>query len=64
MIVLNAGFTILAMFHLAYLGVMFGSQSPEEKDLELQVSKTLSAVKLVCVRSLAYYGWCTVKPPV
>lgn len=56
MIVLNAGFTILAMFHLAYLGVMFGSQSPEEKDLELQVSKTLmlSAVKLVCVLRMVY----------
>lgn len=35
---LNLGFTILAMYHLAYLGVMFGSQSPEEQDLELQVS--------------------------
>ena len=33
----NTGFTVLAIFHLAYLGLMFGAQSPEEMDLELQV---------------------------
>ena len=35
--ILNTGFTILAMYHLAYLGLMFGSQTMEERDLELQV---------------------------
>lgn len=37
-LVLNAAFMLLAVYHLAYLGVMFGSQSPEERELELQVS--------------------------
>lgn len=37
-VILNVNFTVLAMFHLAYLGLMFGSQSPEERDLELQVN--------------------------
>lgn len=36
-VLLNAAFALLAVYHLAYLGVMFGSQSPEERKLELQV---------------------------
>ena len=34
---LNVGFSLLAVFHLAYLGLMFGGQSEEEATLELQV---------------------------
>ncbi len=37
MFAVNSAFTVLAMFHLAYLGLMFGSQSPEEMDLQAQV---------------------------
>jgi len=33
----NSAFTMLAVFHLAYLGLMFGSQSPEERELQAQV---------------------------
>lgn len=47
MVLLNAAFTIMAVYHLAYLGVMFGSQSPEERDLELQVSE-YNAYGLYC----------------
>ena len=35
--VANAGFTLLAMFHLAYLGLMFGGQSEKESALGTQV---------------------------
>ena len=34
---LNVGFSVLAIFHLAYLGLMFGGRSEEEATLELQV---------------------------
>ncbi len=47
---LNIGFTVLAMYHLAYLGLMFGSRSPEEDDLKLQVSN--------CMLLLVFLGFC------
>ena len=34
---MNAGFSLLAVFHLAYLGLMFGGHSPEEDSMELEV---------------------------
>ena len=35
--VMNVGFTLLAMFHLAYLGLMFGGQADAESDHGTQV---------------------------
>ena len=36
--VMNVGFTLLAMFHLAYLGLMFGGQADAESDHGTQVT--------------------------
>ena len=36
--VINIGFTLLNMFHLAYLGVMFGGSTEEQSELEVKVS--------------------------
>ena len=33
----NVGFTLLNVFHLAYLGLMFGGSDDEDAGLELQV---------------------------
>lgn len=36
-VTINALFTLLALFHLAYLGVMFGAQSENDKSLQAKV---------------------------
>ena len=33
----NIGFTLLNIFHLAYLGVMFGGSTDEQSELEVEV---------------------------
>ena len=35
--IINVLFILLALFHLAYLGVMFGAQSDSDKSLQLKV---------------------------
>lgn len=35
--VVNVLFTLLALFHLAYLGVMFGTQSETDDSLQVEV---------------------------
>ena len=39
----NGLFTLLAMFHLAYLGLMFGGQSEKETSLGIQVAPMITA---------------------
>jgi hypothetical protein len=36
-VTINALFMLLALFHLAYLGVMFGAQSENDKSLQAKV---------------------------
>ena len=35
----NSLFTVLALFHLAYLGVMFGAQNETKDSLQYKVSR-------------------------
>ena len=43
-VIINALFVLLALFHLAYLGVMFGAQSESDKYLQAKVCVQLYMV--------------------
>ena len=48
-VLVNVGFTLLNVFHLAYLGLMFGGSEDEDAGLEQQVSIIYTGTYIVHV---------------